>query len=129
MQSLRTSAAVLIAALYFFMGFKGLFDPAGVGSIFGMEDLTGAVRNEFRAVYGGFGVAFAGLLLYAWFVLVGERRSAILLCLSILTFGMAAGRVVSFAMEQPGNSYPMIFLVTEILLGAAMFWLSRMPRE
>jgi uncharacterized membrane protein YeaQ/YmgE (transglycosylase-associated protein family) len=78
------------------------------------------MRNEVRAVYGGFGVAIAGLLTASTFY--SEVRQGVVLTVAIALFGMAAGRLLSFAIEHSEGHYPMVFLVVECVLGSLMLY-------
>ena len=74
-------------------------------------------RNEIRAVYGGFGIAIAALL-----VLVSGNatlRPGVMLAVAVALLGMAAGRVVSLLIERTGK-WPVVFLVMETVLAALL---------
>lgn len=112
---------VLINVLFFLgMGICALVRPQFVVSFVQLVPETADARNEVRAVYGGFGIAIAGLL-----VVAGQDaglRSGVLLAVAVALLGMAAGRVVSVSLER-GGRWPWVFLVMEcalagLLLGA-----------
>ena len=52
-----TWAAVIVGGAFIAMGVMALLRPAQVLAYFGLHNLTPDLRNEVRAVYGGFGVA------------------------------------------------------------------------
>ena len=55
----------LIASAFLLMGLGALWRPVLVTAQFGIPSLTRDGRNEVRAVYGGFGLAMALVLLAA----------------------------------------------------------------
>lgn len=70
-------------------------------------------RAEVRAVYGGFGLAIAAML-----VLVITVAAAL--------GGMAFGRLVSGVVDRPKAFYPnWFYFVVEILGAAALLWTGR----
>ena len=75
---------------FLLIGVGALARPTLVTAQFGMSELTAAGRNEVRAVYGGFGVLMAGVLVVA--LQRAELRGGILLTLACALGGMAAGR-------------------------------------
>lgn len=123
MKLIQTIVVLVIAILYCWMGYKALASPTAITGIFDVPDVTGAMKNEIGAVYGGFGFAFGISLIVAFF-----RRSSVatgvILCLGILTLGMAAGRAISFCLLQPDNRYPMLFMGMEILMGGLLTGIS-----
>jgi uncharacterized membrane protein YeaQ/YmgE (transglycosylase-associated protein family) len=115
------SAAIYITVLFFAcMGITALFSPTSVTNFFGLKTSRADMRNEVRAVYGGFGVAIAGLLTASTFY--SEVRQGVVLTVAIALFGMAAGRLLSFAIEHSEGHYPMVFLVVECVLGSLMLY-------
>ena len=111
---------IAIASLFLLgMGLCAMVRPAFVVAFVGLIPSTADARNEVRAVYGGFGVAMAALL-----VLSSEDatlRPGVLLAVAAALLGMAGGRVVSMIAERTGR-WPVVFLVMEAVLGA---WLLR----
>ncbi len=111
---------IAIASLFLLgMGLCAMVRPAFVVAFVGLIPSTADARNEVRAVYGGFGVAMAALL-----VLSSEDatlRPGVLLAVAAALLGMAGGRVVSMIAERTGR-WPVVFLVVEAVLGA---WLLR----
>lgn len=112
---------VVVAALFFAgMGLVALARPAAIWKPFGVTPSTPAARNEVRAVYGGFGVAMAALLLAALGA-DGDVRDAILLAVATALGGMALGRAIGFAVERPGSWFPApFFLVVESVAAALL---------
>jgi hypothetical protein len=115
-----SSAALISGVAIFFalMGVLALASPGRILAPFGSTSLTVDGRNEVRAVYGGFGIAVA-LLLLATLWLESIRTGA-LLAVAVALFGMAAGRLASVAIEGRLGPYPGVFLVVEIVLGAML---------
>lgn len=110
----------VVAAVFAAMGVYALVVPAGVLAIFGVRLEAPDGRNEVRAVYGGFGLAVAALLVFA--AASPEPASAgVLLAMGVALAGMAAGRLVGIAVERPRSFYPVWFwLGAEIAMAAAL---------
>ena len=109
---------ILLNAIFFLgMGLCALARPAFVVTFVGLVPGTADARNEIRAVYGGFGIAIAALLL----LVSGNAtlRPGVLLAVAVALLGMAAGRVVSLLIERTGK-WPLVFLVTETVLAALL---------
>lgn len=100
------------------MGAVALVSPPWVTSFFGLREIPADMRNEVRAVYGGFGVAVAALLIAA--VRVERIRSGVVLAVAVFLLGMAAGRVVSFALDRTAGRWPVLFLGLELALGGLL---------
>jgi Domain of unknown function (DUF4345) len=108
---------LLVAALFALMGVVALARPENILAYFGIATLTCDGRNEVRAVYGGFGLAIAGLLCAARFS--ETIRSGAVLAVAVALLGMAAGRLISALLDGMPGRYPRLFLGVE-LAGAAM---------
>ena len=115
------SILVLLVAVFFAgMGLAALVRPALIWAPFGVTPSTPASRNEVRAVYGGFGLAVAGLLIAAEQASDGFREGA-LVAVALSLAGMAAGRLVGLVVEPASlRGYPALFLVVELALGGAL---------
>lgn len=115
-------AIVLVAAVAVFflgMGFYGLVAPAALIRPFGVALDRPESRSEVRAVYGGFGVATAGVLGYA--MLHPELRSGVLLAVAVALVGMAAGRLLSALAGERTAFYPnWFYFLVELILAAAL---------
>ena len=111
------AAALIIAIGFAGMGIAALVRPAFIWAPFGVEPTTPESRNEVRAVYGGFGLAIAALL-----VLTDDSadlRDGVLVAVAVSLFGMAAGRVVSALVEPRALlRAPGFFLLVEVGAGA-----------
>ena len=114
-----TPQAMVTGILFMAMGVSALVRPEAVVAFFGARVETADYRNEIRAVYGGFGVCLGTLLLLADPVF-GAWSSGIYLTAGVALFGMAAGRIVSFAVERTGF-WPAFFCVFE-LVGAGVLY-------
>lgn len=111
---------IAIASLFLLgMGLCAMVRPAFVVAFVGLIPSTADARNEVRAVYGGFGVAMAALLVFT--SEDATLRPGVLLAVAAALLGMAGGRVVSMIAERTGR-WPVVFLVVEAVLGA---WLLR----
>lgn len=109
---------ILLNAIFFLgMGLCALARPALVVAFVGLVPGTADARNEIRAVYGGFGIAIAALL-----VLVAGNatlRPGVLLAVAAALLGMAAGRVASLLVERTGK-WPIVFLLVETALASVL---------
>lgn len=116
------SFLVAVTIVFFFgMGLIGLAIPERIGAIFGAAHLTAEGRNEFRAVYGGFGVAIAGVLAVAWFD--AALRPGLAIAVAAALFGMAGGRVVAALVERPRRFYPSWFYCSAETAMGTILWL------
>jgi len=96
-----------VAVFFLVMGLVALARPEQVVRYFGTLHLSIDGRNEVRAVYGGFGVAVALLLLAA--IVLPAIRPGVLLSLAVALLGMAAGRIVSRIVDGAAGFYPWLF--------------------
>jgi hypothetical protein len=78
-----------------------------VVAAFGTTSLTADGRNEVRAVYGGFGIAVAALLVAT--ARSPALRPGVLAAVAVALLGMAAGRVIAALAERPDRFYPCWF--------------------
>lgn len=125
MSTLGTSVVLVVALFFAGMGLVALARPATIWEPFGVTPSTPAARNEVRAVYGGFGVAMAALLVAALGA-DGDVRDGILLAVAAALGGMAFGRAVGFAVERPGGWFPApFFLVVESVGATALLLAAR----
>jgi hypothetical protein len=115
------SVLVIIVAIFFAgMGAAALIRPAVIWAPFGVAPTTPAARNEVRAVYGGFGIAVAILLVVADNASAGFRDGALVAVAAALA-GMAGGRIVGFAVEPRGaGRFTLLFGVIEVVLALAL---------
>jgi hypothetical protein len=113
------NAAALVVAVFFAgMGLAALVRPAFIWAPFGVEPTTPDSRSEVRAVYGGFGLAIAALLVLTDDS-AADLRDGVLIAVAVSLVGMAAGRVVS-ALVEPRTLLrsPGFFLLVEVGLAA-----------
>lgn len=109
---------VFIALFFAVMGLVGLIKPEIITATFDIKQLTENGRSEVRAVYGGFGLAIAGILFATfWFE---EIRPGVLICVAAALFGMVFGRIVSIIFDRKLRFYPSLFFVIEIILAAML---------
>jgi hypothetical protein len=110
----------LVAVLFAGMGVVALAAPAQILAPFGVALETPDGRSEARAVYGGFGLAVAGLLGVAA-AGGGDAREGILIAVGVALAGMAFGRAVSRAFERPSGFYPVwLFFWVEVVGAVAL---------
>jgi len=119
------AAVLVVAILMSVLGVAALIRPAAIWAPFGVAPTTPASRSEVRAVYGGFGLAIAAVLVFAAESATAGVRDGVLLTVTASLFGMAAGRVVS-ALVEPRTllAWPGFFLLVE-LAGGALLLLAR----
>lgn len=112
---------VVIGVFFAGMGVYALAAPAALIRPFGIT-LGGAVpRSEVRAVYGGFGLAIAGVLAYA-VVADGDVRKGILITVGAALAGMAFGRLVSAVIDDRTAFYPnWFYCLVEAIAAVALF--------
>jgi hypothetical protein len=79
-----------------------------------LSQLTAAGRNDVRALYGGFGVMLAAVLLVA--VHESSLRAGILVTVASALGGMAAGRLISAAVDRGIDAGPVRYLVLEVVV-------------
>ena len=113
-------AVAAVAVFFAGMGVLALVRPEQVVERFGID--VGGVdgRNEVRAVYGGFGIAVAALLVVA-IAAEGGFRDGVLVAFAVSLAGMATGRLVSFVLERPVRWMPTLqWFVVELVLAALL---------
>ena len=113
-------AVAVVATFFAGMGIAALVKPALIWAPFGITPTTAGARNEIRAVYGGFGLAIAALLLAAESTTT-DFRDGVLVSVSVALAGMAAGRVLG-ALVEPKSllRWPGFFLLLETGLAALL---------
>ena len=120
-----TNAVIAVIGVFFAgMGCYALAAPTAIIRPFGIT-LGGAVaRSEVRAVYGGFGLAVAGVLGYAALA-DGDVRAGILIAVGAALAGMAFGRLLSAVLDERTAFYPnWFYCVVEAAAAAALFAIS-----
>jgi hypothetical protein len=105
------------------MGVAALLLPHRVLSLFGVAVHTADGRNEVRAVYGGFGIAVAALLIAA--LCTPELRTGVMVAIATAAAGMAGGRLVSALTDRSAGFYPLLFFTTEIAIAATLLAAAR----
>ena len=109
-----------VAIVFFAMGVLALVQPRAIGRFFQVRYDSVDGRNEVRAVYGGFSVAIAVVLLLSLFE--PALRRGVLVCVASALAGMAGGRVIGALVERPGF-WPWLFCGFESA-GAALLFLA-----
>jgi Domain of unknown function (DUF4345) len=115
-------AVITVIGVFFAgMGIYALAAPAAIIRPFGIALGEAASRAEVRAVYGGFGLAIAGVLTYAA-VADGDVRTGILIAVGAALAGMAFGRVASAVLGDRTAFYPnWFYFIVEAVAAAALF--------
>jgi len=115
----------VVGVFFLGMGVYALAAPAAILRPFGFTLGGAAARAEVRAVYGGFGLAIAGILGYAA-ATPGAIRTGVLLTVAAALAGMALGRVVSAVIDDRTAFYPnWFYCLVELAAAAALWWATR----
>jgi len=109
---------VAVAAFFAAMGVYALAAPAALARPFGIVIASPEARSEIRAVYGGFGLAVAAMLVVA--VADDGLRPGIAVTVAAALAGMAVGRVISRLADKPTAFHPIWFYFAVELFGAAL---------
>ena len=108
-----------VAVFFLGMGLYALAAPASLIRPFGVTLSRPESRAEVRAVYGGFGLAMAGVLVYA--ALNPSAAQAILITVAVALAGMAVGRLISAVVDERTAFYPnWFYFLVEVVLAAAL---------
>lgn len=107
-----------VAVAFALMGIGALVRPTVVTRQFGIPALTAEGRSEVRAVYGGFGLAVAGMLVIA--ITTPDLRAGIAITVAVALFGMAVGRVVSAVIDRSLSKVVVLYLVIEVVAGVLL---------
>lgn len=121
---LATTLIYVTAMLFLLMGLAGIFRPMQILNLLSVKETTPEMRNEARAVYGGFGIAIAVALFLT--TRLDGLRVGVLFTVALALLGMAFGRIASLLVERPAGKNPYIFLILEILLSLALgyaYWI------
>jgi hypothetical protein len=114
------AAVGVVAALFAGMGVFALAWPGRVMAIFGNTELTLAGRNEVRAVYGGFGLAAASVLV--WGLLSPRLAPGIFFAMGLALWGMAAGRAISVLIDKKADAMLWLFFASELAMGGILIF-------
>ena len=111
----------VIAVFFLGMGVYAIAAPAALVRPFGITLGESASRSEVRAVYGGFGLAIAGALVYAA-VADGDVRTGILITVGAALAGMAFGRLAAAVLRDRTAFYPnWFYFLVEVVAAVALF--------
>lgn len=111
----------VIAVFFLGMGVYAIAAPAALVRPFGITLGESASRSEVRAVYGGFGLAIAGVLVYAA-VADGDVRTGILITVGAALAGMAFGRLAAAVLGDRTAFYPnWFYFLVEVVAAVALF--------
>lgn len=113
----------IIGVFFAGMGIYALAAPAALVRPFGTTLGGPTARAEIRAVYGGFGLAIAGVLGYA--LVADDVRAGVLFTVGAALAGMAFGRVVSAVVDDRTPFYPnWFYCVAELAAAGALVVIS-----
>ena len=116
-----TAIVVVISVFFAGMGIYALAAPAALIRPFGITLGEAASRSEVRAVYGGFGLAIAGVLVYAA-INPGDVRTGIVIAVAAALAGMAFGRVAAAVLGDRTSFYPnWFYFLVEAVAATALF--------
>ena len=116
---METIAIVVVGVFFLAMGGYALVAPAALARPFRMRIDTPESRSEIRAVYGGFGIAVAGVL-GAAAADVGGIRTGVVIAVGVALAGMALGRLVSRMIDSGTAFYPIWFYFCVEVAAAAL---------
>ncbi|WP_031466965.1 DUF4345 family protein [Sciscionella sediminilitoris] len=116
---MSTVLILIVCAFFLGMGCYALIAPAALARPFRLSVDSSEARAEVRAVYGGFGLAIAAVLLLAALDLGGIRAGVVCTVVAALG-GMALGRLLSALFDRPGAFYPVWCYFLVELLGTAL---------
>ena len=95
--------------------------PAALVRPFGIALAESASRSEVGAVYGGFGLAIAGVLGYAA-IADGEVRQGVLITVAAALAGMALGRLAAAELGDRPAFYPnWFYFLVELVAAVSLF--------
>lgn len=115
-------AIVAIAVFFLGMGLYAIAAPTALVRPFGITLTTSTSRAEVRAVYGGFGVAIAGILAVA--AVNPDYRTGITLTVAAALAGMALGRIISAVIDRHRTTFYPNWFYCLVELGAALLLFS-----
>ena len=115
-----TITVIVVAAVFFAgMGVYAMAAPARMLAPFDVALGSAAARSEVRAVYGGFGLAIAAVLVVA--ITDPALRPGVLVTVAAALAGMALGRLAS-AVDGRTSFYPnWFYFIVEAVAAAALF--------
>lgn len=109
----------VLALAFALMGLVAFTAPVWVTRQFDIPTLSAAGRNEVRAVYGGFGLMMAAMLVIA--LTAPALRAGIAATVGAALAGMAAGRLISAALDRGIGRFPALYLCIETVGAALLF--------
>ena len=112
---MAAAAPALAGLFYLALGLAALARPGTLLAGLGLAAEGVDARNEVRAIYGGFPLAVAGLVV--WSMSGGAHAAGILLALAVTSLGMALGRLMSAVIDRRIGRLPTLFVAVELVLG------------
>lgn len=106
------------AAFFLIMGALALTSPDRFVLALGLECKSRDGRNEVRGVYGGFGVAMAGVCIAG--LVTPLLRPGLLWALAVALFGMVGGRVWSTVIDRGAGALMWSAMAVELTLGCVL---------
>lgn len=120
---MATAVIIVVSVFFLAMGLYALAAPAALARPFQLKVDTPESRSEIRAVYGGFGVAIAALLVAAAFDVGGIRTGAVI-AVGVALAGMALGRLVSRLLDNSTAFYPIWFYFCIEVVAAGLLFIA-----
>ncbi len=109
------TVGVVAAALFFgVIGVSAMTRPRNLLQGFSIEAHEPESRNEIRAVYGGFPLAVAALLMFS--LTRPDLSNGILIALATSSAGMAIGRIVLVLIDRKLGRDPAIYIALELIV-------------
>ena len=113
-----TTITYAVGIGFLVMGLLAFASPALVANYAVLSELTIDGRNEVRAVYGGAGLAIAGLVAVAPHL--PRFGPGILLTVALWLFGMASGRIISRFADGGAGFTSWLWFTVEVVSGGAL---------
>jgi Domain of unknown function (DUF4345) len=114
-----TTGLLIIAAAYFlWLGVLAMRRPRNLLRGFGITAPTADGQNEIRAIYGGFPLALAAVLLLP--IVRPELLDGIVVTSAAAVLGMVAGRLVSAAVDRSFGRFSLIFTAVEVAIATIL---------
>ncbi|WP_421844542.1 DUF4345 domain-containing protein [Mycobacterium sp.] len=114
------TVAAVVAVFFFGMGVYALAAPAAMLRPFGITLHESQSRSEVRAVYGGFGLAIAGILVLTA-IKPEFHRTGVMITVGVALSGMAFGRAISALIDGRTPFYPnWLYFAVEAVGAAAL---------
>jgi hypothetical protein len=115
---MKTFAIILAAVFFLPIGVLAMYKPGRLLRGFGVHAPTADAWNEVRAVYGGFPIAMTAMLLGS--LQRPDLTDGVAACVAAALGGMAAGRLVSAAIDRRFGRLSMVFMLLELAIAGLL---------